>query len=96
MDNIKLTGNSKLLKKTKSKLNPRELALGLAELTDCGAGINPIKGYISLPNFDPLTGNITGYYGLYIVDGEIVIDTIEDVKSQINDYCNGIVPPPIL
>ena len=92
---MKLTGNSKLLKKTKSKHNPQELSLGLAELTDCGAGINPIKGYVSLPNFDPLTGNITGYYGLYIVDGEIVIDTIDNVKTQVNNFCNGITQAPL-
>lgn len=92
MSQIKLTGNSGLLKKSTSGINQRELSLAMAEATECGAGLNPIKGYISLPSFNSVSGEIEGYYGLYIVDGEIVINTLENVKTQINNYCNGIVP----
>lgn len=92
MDNIKLTGNSKLLNKTKSKLNPRELALAMAEATECGNGLNPLKGYIVLPDFNSTTGNIDGRVALYILDGELTIGPVDEVKALIEGYCLGIVP----
>lgn len=92
MDSIKLTGNSQLLKKTKSKLNPRELSLALAEQTECGYGINPLKGYIVLPDFNSTTGNIDGRVALYVLDGILTVGPVDEVKELIEGYCLGIVP----
>jgi uncharacterized protein YjdB len=89
MNNIKLTGNSKLLKKTKSKINPRELALALAEATECGNGINPLKGYVVLPNFNSESGDNDGRVALYVVNGELVIEPIAEAKSNISAFCNN-------
>lgn len=89
MSITKLTGSSNLLKKSKSGINQRELSLAMAEATECGAGLNPIKGYIILPNFNSSSGDKEGYYGLYIADGELVIDTAENVKAQIEAFCNN-------
>lgn len=89
MSQIKLTGNSGLLKKSTSGINQRELSLAMAEATNCGSGFNPLKGFISLPNFNSSSGDIDGFYGLYIVDGEIVIDTLANVKAQINAFCDN-------
>lgn len=89
MDNIKLTGNSKLLKKTKSKINPRELALGLSEATKCGNGINPLKGYIVLPDFNSDSGDIDARVGLYVVDGQLVIEPIATVEANIKSFCSN-------
>jgi len=89
MNNIKLTGNSKLLKKTKSKINPRELSLALAEATECGNGLNPLKGYIVLPNFNSSSGDVDNRVALYIVDGELVIEPIEDAKAAISAFCSN-------
>jgi len=89
MSKIKLTGNSNLLKKTTSSINQRELSLAMAEATNCGSGLNPLKGYISLPNFNSSSGDIDGFFGLYIVDGEIVIDTLSDVKAQVEAFCTN-------
>ncbi len=89
MNNIKLTGNSKLLKKTKSKINPRELALALAEATECGNGINPLKGYVVLPNFNSDSGDIDSRYGLMIINGELVVEPIQDIKDNIRNFCGN-------
>jgi uncharacterized protein YjdB len=89
MDNIKLTGNSKLLKKTKSKINPRELALALAEATECGNGINPLKGYVVLPDFNSDSGDVDQRVALYIVDGELVIEPIATAKANISAFCGN-------
>lgn len=89
MDNIKLTGNSKLLKKTKSKINPRELALALSEATECGNGINPLKGYVVLPDFNSESGDVDQRMALYIVDGELVIEPIAIAKANIASFCGN-------
>lgn len=96
MSKIKLTGNSNLLKKTTSSINQRELSLAMAEATNCGSGLNPLKGYISLPSFNGETGEIDGFVGIYFVDGELVVDTLENVKNQIDVFCNGGGLPPIV
>jgi hypothetical protein len=69
----------------------------LANETKCGCGINCNSGYVSLPNFNSESGDKDGFYGLYVSNGELVVDTIGNVKNTINDFCNGggSTPPPI-
>lgn len=61
----------------------------LANDTKCGCGINCKEGFIALPNFNSESGDIDGYYALYIVDGEITIDTVEDARTAIKSFCNN-------
>jgi hypothetical protein len=61
----------------------------LANETKCGCGINCNSGYVSLPNFNSESGDKDGFYGLYVSNGELVVDTIGNVKNTINDFCNG-------
>ena len=61
----------------------------LANDTKCGCGINCKEGFIALPNFNSESGDIDGYYALYIVDGEITIDTVEDARTAIKNFCNN-------
>lgn len=89
MTKLKLTGNSKLLKKTKSGINQKELSLALSEATKCGAGISTKRGFISLPNFNSETGERNNFYGLYVSDGELVVDTIANVKEGTNPNCGN-------
>ncbi len=89
MSKINLTGNSKLLKKTKSRINQRELALALAEATECGNGINPFNGYIVLPDFNSDSGDVDQRVALYVVDGELVIEPIATAKANISAFCNN-------
>lgn len=89
MTKLKLKGNSKSFKKTASSINRRELNTAMSEMTSCNSGINPIKGYISLPSFNSTTGQKEDFYGLYISDGELTVDTVTNVKEQINSFCTG-------
>lgn len=61
----------------------------LANDTKCGCGINCKEGFISLPNFNSESGDIDGFYALYIVDGEVVVDTVENAKAEIKSFCNN-------
>lgn len=61
----------------------------LANDTKCGCGINCKEGFIALPNFNSESGDIDGYYALYIVDGAIEIDTVENARTQIKNFCNN-------
>lgn len=94
MTKLKLKGNSKSFKKTASSINRRELNTAMSEMTSCNSGINPIKGYISLPSFNSTTGQKEDFYGLYISDGELTVDTVTNVKEQINSFCTDGGTPP--
>jgi len=61
----------------------------LANDTKCGCGINCKEGFIALPNFNSESGDIDGFYALYIVDGEITVDTVENAKAEIKSFCNN-------
>jgi uncharacterized protein YjdB len=61
----------------------------LANDTKCGCGINCKEGFIALPNFNSESGDIDGYYALYIVDGEIVVDTVENARAEIKSFCEN-------
>jgi hypothetical protein len=91
MTKLKLAGKSNILKKSKSKINKRELSLAMAEATKCGSGFNTLKGYVSLPNFN---SNSEENYGFYISGGEIVVDSISNIESQINSNCLGVLSQP--
>lgn len=78
-------GNS-LLKKTVSGLNPRDVSLALKQLGECGSGADLDYGFIILPSYNSQSGDIDNYVGLYIVDGEVVVDTVENVKAAICNF----------
>lgn len=80
-----------LINKTKSGIPAQELNLALAEATKCGYGIDPIKGFIALPNFNSISGDVDGIYGLYVVNGSIEIGPIAEVKAAVNAYCNNSI-----
>ncbi len=48
----------------------------------CDCGINCCDGYIKLPNYNSHSGDTTTV-ALYVVDGELVIDTVEDAIADI-------------
>jgi Bacterial Ig-like domain (group 2) len=80
---------SNILPKTKSGIPALQLKNALAEATKCGYGFNPKKGYIKLPNFNSLSGDIDGDVGLYIVNGAVEIDSIANVELAINNFCKN-------
>lgn len=82
--NLKLTGKgNSVLKKEKSGLNPKDVSLALKQLGECGAGFDLDYGFVILPDFNSDSGDIDQYVGLYIVDGEIVVDSVANVKAAI-------------
>lgn len=93
--NLKLTGKgNSVLKKEKSGLNPKDVSLALKQLGECGAGFDLDYGFVILPDFNGDSGDIDGYVGLYIVDGALVIDTVDNVRSAIcafrsNDFVSA-------
>lgn len=93
--NLKLTGKgNSILKKTASGLNPKDVSLALKQLGECGAGADLEFGFIILPDFNSSSGDIDRFVGLYVVDGELVIDSVENVKAAIcafksNDYVSA-------
>jgi len=81
-----------MLKKTKSGIPAKELSLALAEAAKCGCGTEcDCYGYMTLPNWSSVTGQRTDGYAIYIVDGEIKVDTLANAKSEI-DTIKGIAP----
>jgi len=89
MKNLKFDNTSSILKKTKPGLGTGELNLALAQATECGIGINPLKGYIVLPNFNSVSGDRDGRVALYIVNGALEIGTVAEVEAAINSYCTN-------
>lgn len=61
----------------------------LANDANCGCGLDCKNGYLVLPNFNPVSGDIDGYNAIYIVDGNITISTVAQAKSAIQAYCNN-------
>lgn len=53
---------------------------------DCGCGIDCCKGYLVLPNYNSVSGDIDGHYALYIVNGSLELDTRENVDAIISGY----------
>lgn len=66
-----------------------KLSDALTNDTKCGCGINCKQGFISLPNFNSDSGDVDNFFGLYISDGELVVDSISNVKEQLNSNCSG-------
>lgn len=59
----------------------------MANDTKCGCGLNCKKGYLALPNFNSLTGDIINFTAMYIVDGAAVYSTVEQAEAAINAFC---------
>ena len=59
----------------------------LKELATCGCGIEcDCYGYLTLPNWNSVTGERTDGYAIYIVDGAVVVDTVANAKAAIEAY----------
>ncbi len=76
-----------LINKTKSGLPLQEIELALTEGAKCGMGIDFKKGFITLPDYNSISGDIDGYKALYIVNGSIEVDTVPNVIAAINGFC---------
>lgn len=63
----------------------------LANNALCGCGLDCKNGYLVLPNFNPVSGDRDGYYALYIVDGNIVINPVAEAKAQLASYCSNVI-----
>lgn len=61
----------------------------LANDATCGCGLDCNNGYLVLPNFNPVSGDVDGYYAIYIVDGNITVNTVAAAKAAIQAYCNN-------
>lgn len=62
----------------------------LAHDTKCGCGINCKEGFIALPNFNSVTGDIIGYKALYFVDGVLITsDSVEEARAAIKEFCEN-------
>ncbi len=55
---------------------------------NCGYYVDP-RGFLVLPNFNSVSGDIIDRQALYIVDGAIKIDTITDAIAEIKSYCEN-------
>ncbi len=69
-----------------------KLSDALANDTKCGCGINCKQGFISLPNFNSDSGDVDNFFGFYISDGELVVDSVSSIKEQLNSFCTGVAP----
>lgn len=60
------------------------LAKALAIEAECGCGIEcECYGYITLPNYNGLTGEVEGYVAIYIIDGNLVVDPVDIAQEAI-------------
>jgi len=53
---------------------------------DCGCGIDCCKGYLVLPNYNSISGDIEDYYAIYIVNGSLEIGLQSEVDAIIKGY----------
>jgi hypothetical protein len=66
----------------------RSLADGLAKEAECGCGIEcQCYGFLTLKNWDATEGTYT-YAAVYIVDGALVVGTVEEAKAAIDAIKN--------
>jgi uncharacterized protein YjdB len=69
-----------------------DLNEALAHNTLCGAGIDPIKGMVVLPNYNSSSGDIDGYTALAIVDGAVALYPVNTFRQMASGYsCNPLV-----
>jgi hypothetical protein len=80
-----------MLKKTKSGIPPLELKLALKEAAECGCGMvcDECYSYITLKNYNSTTGDVEGYVALYVVDGALVIDSVENTRAAQKAFKNN-------
>lgn len=54
----------------------------------CGYHIDP-RGFLVLPNFHSISGDIIGKNAIYIVNGTIKTDTVENAIAELESYCSN-------
>jgi uncharacterized protein YjdB len=52
----------------------------------CGSYIDP-RGFLVLPNFNSVSGDIDERFALYIVNGAVEVDTLVNVTAAVNAFC---------
>lgn len=78
-----------LINKTKSGIPLKEIELALTEGAKCGMGIDFKRGFITLPNYNSVSGDVDGYSAIYVVNGAIEIGTIAEALTAIGGYCTN-------
>lgn len=64
----------------------------LANETKCGCGLDCNLGLIALPSYNSISGDVDGFFALYLVDGSIVVEPIADARTAIKAFkCNSVV-----
>lgn len=58
----------------------------LYEEAKCGCGIDCCNGLLVLPNYNSNSGDVDGYFGLYVVDGELVVGDVETARAAIKEF----------
>jgi uncharacterized protein YjdB len=53
---------------------------------DCGCGIDCCKGYLVLPNYNSVSGDVEGNYAVYIVNGALEIGLQSEIDAIIKGY----------
>ena len=56
---------------------------------DCGCGIDCCYGFLVLPNYNSVSGDVDGYNAVYVVDGEVVTEPVADAKETITAFRNN-------
>lgn len=78
-----------MLKKKKSSIPVDEFKLASTEVANCGMGLDFKNGQLILPNYNPVSGDVDGFYSIYIVDGNITVNPVATAKSAIQAYCSN-------
>jgi len=53
---------------------------------ECGCGIDCCKGYLVLPSYNSVSGDVEGNYAVYIVNGALEIGLQSEVDATIRGY----------
>lgn len=57
---------------------------------DCGCGIDCCYGFLVLPDYNSVSGDVDGYNAVYIVNGALVTQPIETAKAAITAFRSNI------
>ena len=57
---------------------------------DCGCGIDCCSGFLVLPDYNSVSGDVDGYNAVYIVNGALVTQPIETAKAAITAFRSNI------
>lgn len=58
---------------------------------ECGYYIHP-DGYLILPNFNPVSGDIDSKVALMVIDGSVTIMTVAEAETTVCTYKENVAP----